>query len=61
MPALAPGLGSLSPFIKDAALARDVKKARAEGEEHIRRTAEIDERLLSEQMANGESGDTPAD
>jgi len=37
--------------IKDAALARDSDKACAETVEHIRRTAEIDERLLSEQMA----------
>lgn len=41
--------------IKDAALARDVEKACTEAAEHIRRTAEIDERLLTEQIASMET------
>lgn len=46
--------------IKDAALARDIETACAETEEHIRRTAEIDERLLGKQIAAGKAGEPEA-
>lgn len=41
--------------IKNAALARDAERACAEAESHIRRTAEIDEQVIREQMASGSS------
>jgi DNA-binding GntR family transcriptional regulator len=43
--------------IKDAALARDVERACAESVIHIRRTAEIDEHLLSTGQVAGSSED----